>query len=152
VRAGLDEMMAEYQKLRPNVRIIQQGIPESVYGQWRSTQFMGGTAPDMVEMGMGLPPAILVSDYNRHCLRLSDVANRPNPCNRGTEFENVPLRKTYKDGMVNAYNGELQDYVNIPLSQFAVRLFYNKSLYRSLTGQEQPPRRHPFPLPRLNGE
>src|SRR4249920_2525037 len=52
VRDGLTEAAAEYTKLHPNVRIIQEAIPETTYGQWMSTQLMGGTAPDIVEAGM----------------------------------------------------------------------------------------------------
>lgn len=138
VRDGFNEMAAEYRKLHPNVRIVQQAIPESVYGQWSSTQFMGGTAPDLIEMGNGLPPAIVVSYYNRYCIRLTDVVNRPNPYNADNEFRLTPLRQTYKDGMLTAYNAELQDFVSIPLTQFAQRLFYNKDLYQKLTGKEKP--------------
>ena len=139
VRVGLNEMAAEYQKTHPRVRIIQEAIPEGVYGQWSSTQFMGGTAPDIIEMGLGLPPAITVSYYNRYCLRFSDLVNRPNPYNKGTEFENTSLRNTYKDGMIQSYIPELKEYMNVPLSQFAQRLFYNRDLYRRLTGKETPP-------------
>ncbi|MFA5159495.1 MAG: ABC transporter substrate-binding protein [Candidatus Omnitrophota bacterium] len=139
VRIGLNEMAAEYQKQHPRVRIVQEAIPEGVYGQWSSTQFMGGTAPDIIEMGLGLPPAITVSYYNRYCLRFSDLVNRPNPYNQGTEFENTSLRNTYKDGMIQSYIPELKEYMNVPLSQFAQRLFYNRDLYRRLTGKETPP-------------
>ena len=52
VRDGLAEAVAEYTKRHPNVRIIQEAIPEATYGQWMSTQLMGGTAPDIVEAGM----------------------------------------------------------------------------------------------------
>src|SRR3981189_3964284 len=52
VRDGLAEAAAEYRKLHPNVQIIQEAIPEATYGQWMSTQLMGGTAPDIVQAGM----------------------------------------------------------------------------------------------------
>ena len=49
VRDALNEMARRYRELHPDVYIIQDAIPESVYGQWVSTQLMGGTAPDMVQ-------------------------------------------------------------------------------------------------------
>jgi ABC-type glycerol-3-phosphate transport system substrate-binding protein len=52
-REGLAEAAAEYEKLHPHVRIIQEAIPESTYGQWMSTQLMGGTAPDIVRRNGG---------------------------------------------------------------------------------------------------
>ena len=66
VRDGFNELAKEYQKLHPNVRIIQDAIPESVYGQWMSTQFLAGTMSDIVEMGLGLPYQVLLSYYNRY--------------------------------------------------------------------------------------
>lgn len=48
-------MAAEYRKLPPEVAIIQDAIPESVYGQWMTTQLMGGTAPDIIDVGLGVP-------------------------------------------------------------------------------------------------
>ena len=39
----IDEMAREYRKTHPNVVIVQDAIPEGTYGQWVSTQLMGGT-------------------------------------------------------------------------------------------------------------
>ncbi|MBN2308710.1 MAG: carbohydrate ABC transporter substrate-binding protein [Candidatus Hydrogenedentes bacterium] len=138
VRDAFNELADEYAKLHPNVRIVQDAIPETTYGQWVSTQLMGGTAPDMIEIGY-LPPHILVSYYNRYYLTLTRYVDQPNPYNAGTEFEGVPLRLTYKDGMRTGYVEELQEYMNIPLSQFGVRLFYNKDLLKKLTGLDEAP-------------
>jgi raffinose/stachyose/melibiose transport system substrate-binding protein len=140
VRDALNQMAREYRKNHPNVYIIQDAIPESVYGQWASTQLMGGTAPDMVEVGHGsVPQNIWLSYYNRYFLPLSHDVNKPNPYNKGTDMENTPLRKTYKDGMRTSYIDELQEYMSIPLSQFGVRIFYNKTLLKKLTGRETAP-------------
>jgi ABC-type glycerol-3-phosphate transport system substrate-binding protein len=38
VRDGLAEAAAEYERLHPDVRIVQEAIPEATYGQWMSTQ------------------------------------------------------------------------------------------------------------------
>ncbi len=139
VRDGFIELAKEYQKLHPNVRVVQDAIPESVYGQWSTTQFIGGTAPDMMEMGLGVPYQQVLAFYNRYCLPLTSLIDKPNPYNAGTELADTPLRMTYKDAMKTGYINELQEYMTIPLAQFATRIFYNKDLYRRLTGRDEPP-------------
>ena len=162
VRDGINALAADYQEVwhkqwagggknpegrpwrevypnKPCVRVIQDAIPETTYGQWVSTQLMGGTAPDMMEIWLGLPYPIWLSYLNRYFIPLNPYANRPNPHNAGTDLEAVPLRKTYKDGMRGAFVEELQAYMNIPVSQFAVRIFYNRDLLKKLTGLEKPP-------------
>ncbi len=138
VRDAINEMAREYGKLHPNVRIIQDAVPDTVYGQWLSTQFMGETAPDIVQIG-NLPFQQMIGYFNRYCIPLSEYANRPNPYNKGTEFEHVPLRQTYKDGMKEGYVQEMQGYMTIPLSQFTTRVFYNKDLLKKLTDRSSPP-------------
>jgi raffinose/stachyose/melibiose transport system substrate-binding protein len=124
---------------KPNVRVLQDAIPETTYGQWVSTQLMGGTAPDMMEIWLGLPYPIWRNYLGRYFVVLDSYADRPNPHNAGTDMEGVPLRKTYKDGMRGAFVEELQAFMNIPVSQFAVRIFYNRHLLRKLTGLAKPP-------------
>ncbi|HQQ60090.1 MAG TPA: carbohydrate ABC transporter substrate-binding protein, partial [Kiritimatiellia bacterium] len=85
VREGIDEMAREYQKTHPNVIVIQDAIPENTYGQWVSTQLMGGTAPDILQVGAMLPPNIWLSYYNRYLTPLSRHVNAPNPHNAGTD-------------------------------------------------------------------
>ena len=133
-------MAEEYRsEVNPNVYIKQDAIPESVYGQWMTTQLMGGTAPDMLEMGKGVPYHLLVQYYNRYFLPLTPYVDQPNPHNVGTVLEGWPLRSTYKDGMRMAYIEELQEYMNVPLSQFSMRIFYNKDLLKQLTGRDEAP-------------
>ncbi len=139
VRKAFDILAEDYRQLHPNVRIVQDAIPETTYGQWVSTQLMGGIAPDILELGLGLPPNIWVAYMGRYFLPMTRVAEQPNPYNAGTEFAGVPLRLTYKDGMRESYVEELQDYMKIPLSQFGVRIFYNADLFKKLTGMDEPP-------------
>lgn len=140
VREAIEVMAEDYRKLHPNVRIVQDAIPEMVYGQWTTTQLMGGTAPDLLEVGLGvLPRHLWLQYYNRYCFSLTPYANEPNPYNEGTELADIPLRSTIKDGMRWTYIEEMQEYVAIPLAQFGVRIFYNRDLFQRLTGLEQPP-------------
>ena len=139
VREGIDEMAREYQKTHPGVVIIQDAIPEGTYGQWVSTQLMGGTAPDIMQVGAMLPANIWLSYYNRYFQPLSRYVNAPNPHNAGTDIADLPLRQTYKDGMKTAYVTEMQEYMSVPLSLFGVRIFYNKDLLKKLTGRDEAP-------------
>lgn len=139
VREALDHLADQYRKLHPDVYIVQDAIPESVYGQWVSTQLMGGTAPDILQVGAMLPENIWISYYNRYFLSLTRSVNRPNPYNAGTSLSNTPLRLTYKDGMKTAYVNELQEYMSVPLSMFGVRIFYNRDLLKKLTGRDTAP-------------
>ncbi len=139
VRDALNVMAEKYRERHPNVYIIQDAIPEGTYGQWVSTQLMGGTAPDLLQVGGSLPDNIWLSYYNRYFLPLSRDVNRINPYNAGTTIASTPLRQTYKDGMKTAFVTELQEYMSVPLSQFGVRIFYNKDLLKKLTGLDTAP-------------
>ncbi len=141
VRDGLNEMARDYQKTHPNVRIIQDAIPEGTYGQWLSTQIMAGTAPDLLEIGM-VPYQVALSFYNRYCLSITPYVNKPNPYNKDNELANVPLRNTIKDGMSSVYINELQEYMQIPLSCFTTRVFYNADLLEKITGSNVPPKNY----------
>lgn len=138
VREGFAEIAAEYEKLHPGVRVIQQAIPESTYGQWLSTQLIGGTAPDIVEVGM-VDYSLLLVFYSRYLLPLSPYITRPNPYNTGTEWEDAPLYRTFKNGMIHSFIPEIQEYMVMPLAMGSVRLFYNKTLLTELTGLNAPP-------------
>ncbi|MEI8243023.1 MAG: extracellular solute-binding protein [bacterium] len=140
VREAFDQMAAAYHKLHPNVIIVQDAIPESTYGQWMTTQLMGGTAPDMIEVGVGVPYNVMLGFFNRYFVPLTAYVNQPNVYNAGTDLAGVPWLKTYKDGMRGSYIEELQEYMLVPLSQFGCRIFYNKDLLRKLTGRTEAPR------------
>jgi raffinose/stachyose/melibiose transport system substrate-binding protein len=138
VRDGLAEAAAEYEKLHPNVRIVQEAIPEATYGQWMSTQLMGGTAPDIVQAGM-VEGHLMTAFFTRYFIPLSRYVTRPNPYNVGTNLENVPLIRTFKDGMRRSFIDETQEFMTIPLALTGVRLFYNKPLLKKLTGLDEAP-------------
>lgn len=139
VRQALNEMAAEYHRLHPNVTVVQEPIPEATYGTWLTTQLMGGTAPDLLEPGVVMP-GILVGYYSRYFVSLTPYVDQPNPYNAGTPLAGQPWRRTFRDGMRKSYIDELQEYMTVPLAQFGVRVFYNKDLFKKLTGLDEPPR------------
>lgn len=146
VREALDKMAADYSLYRRErglkpVRIIQDAIPEMIYSQWLTTQLMGRTAPDLIEVGLGaLPYHLWLQYYNRYFIPLTPYVNKPNHYNDGTDLDGVPLRTTFKDGMRSSFVEEMQEYICIPLSQFGERVFYNKDLLKKLTGCDQAPK------------
>lgn len=138
VRDGLAEAAAEYRKLHPNVQIIQEAIPEATYGQWMSTQLMGGTAPDILQAGM-VEAHLMTAFFIRYFIPLSRYVTRPNPYNAGTDLEKVPLIRTFKDGMRRSFIEETQEFMTVPLALTGIRLFYNKPLLKKLTGLDEAP-------------
>ena len=125
-------------KLHPNVRIVQEAIPESTYGQWMSTQLMGGTAPDIVQAGM-VEGHLMTAFFTRYFLPLSRYVTRPNPYNAGNRSRKRSLIRTFKDGMRRSFIDETQEFMTIPLALTGVRLFYNKPLLKKLTGLDEAP-------------
>jgi ABC-type glycerol-3-phosphate transport system substrate-binding protein len=122
-----------------HVRVVQDAIPETAYGQWITCQMIGSTAPDIVEIGNGLATAIWIEYLNRYFIPLSDIANQTNPYNAGTPLASVPLRLTFDDAMRSGYQEEMQAFMKVNLSRFTWRVFYNKTLLKKLTGTDTPP-------------
>ncbi|HSI82496.1 MAG: ABC transporter substrate-binding protein [Candidatus Methylacidiphilales bacterium] len=138
VRDGINEAAAEYEKMHPNVKIAQEAIPESTYGQWLTVQLLGDNAPDIVEVGM-VSENVKTTIQLRYLMALTPYVTQPNPYNKGTELEGVPLQQTFLDGMQNSYVDEAQEYQTITLARMGVRLVYNKTLLKQLTGIDTPP-------------
>lgn len=140
VRDGIEEMARLYrEQVNPRVYVVQDAIPEGLYGQWVSTQLMGNTAPDIMQVGNFLPYPVWLAYYSRYFTPITRYVNAPNPHNAGTPLEGRALRQTYKDGMKTAYVTELQEYISVPLSQFGARVFYNRDLLQRLTGRDHAP-------------
>ena len=86
-----------------------------------------------------VPYPILVGYLARYFVPLTPYVDAPNPYNAGTALEGVPLRRTIRDGMRSTYYEELQEYMAVPLSSFGLRVYYNRTLLRELTGMDAPP-------------
>lgn len=118
----------EYMKLHPDVYVQQIPIPEPGYRQWVRTQLIGRMALDLIENTFSANMVV------RYFLPISDVAERPNPYNKGTELENVPWRETYIDGMKGGWIPSLQEYYTMPLSVFTIRIYANEDLLEEVSG------------------
>lgn len=128
----------EYEALNPGVKIEPLLIAEKAYQQWITTQCIGGTVPDIVQMG-GFYTQTWQSLASRYMIPLSAYVNRPNPYNARTELEGVDWRQTYLDNMKSGYWDHLTEYYTVPLTVETIRIFYNKTLVKKITGLDAPP-------------
>jgi raffinose/stachyose/melibiose transport system substrate-binding protein len=138
-RDAIDVAIKDYERRNPNVEIIQMAISDRVYDQFLNTNLVSGTAPDVAELGKGKFNS--ADQYTvRFFLPLGEYIDKPNPYNKGTPLESVSWKDTFLDGMRGGYRWELQDYYAIAAGLFQRRFFYNKQLYRLVTGDDGPPR------------
>lgn len=135
VAEGFDQLAREYEALHPHVRIEQLRIPERVFSQWAITQLIGGTAPDLIELGFNIDTLLQA----RHFEPVSRFIDAPNPYNAGTALAGVPWRNTFVDGLASGYNDKLGDYYGIPSFFATIRIYYNRDLLREITGRDEPP-------------
>ncbi|MES2308489.1 MAG: ABC transporter substrate-binding protein [Verrucomicrobiota bacterium] len=135
VREAFDLLTQEYMKMHPNVRVIQEPVPEKVYTNWLITQLIGETAPDLIWIGQGMNDERLA----RYFVPLTTYVNEPNPYNQGTDLEKIAWRDTYLDGMQGSYNQNLLEYYSASNAMHVVRLFYNQELLKKISGLDAPP-------------
>lgn len=135
VRDALTALADEYMRLNPNVRVIQIPVPEKIYTNWLITQLVGGTPPDIIQIGIGATDERIA----RFFTPLSDLASSPNPYNDGTDLEGVELRNTLFDGMLGGYREALLEYYGVPISGYSIRMFYNLDLLEEITGSRNIP-------------
>lgn len=138
VHRAFDILAAEFQKTHPQVRIKQMPVPQRLYRTWLSTQLIGGTPPDIVEV----PPWSAAEDVLPYFVELGDELHQPNPANSGTELAAVPWHETFVNGLrdqPNFYEAVL-GYYSVPMSVITLRLVYNRELLEKTYGFKHPPR------------
>lgn len=135
VRDAFDTLARDYERLHPNVRIEQLLIPENIFRQWCTTQLVGGSAPDLVQIGKGVGHG----PTKRYFVPFTAEANQPNPYNAGTSLAQTPWRNTFIDGMNAGYDPETFECYSATLFTGSVRMYYNADLLREITGSDTPP-------------
>ncbi len=138
VQKAFQVIADEYEKRNPGVKIEPLLIAEKAYQQWITTQCLGKTVPDIVQMG-GYYTQTWQSLASRYMVPLSSYVNRTNPYNKNTPLEGIQWRQTYLDNMKSGYWDHLTEYYTIPLTVETIRIYYNKSLLRRITGSGLPP-------------
>lgn len=137
IRDAIDVLARDYEKLHPGVRIEQNPIPERIYPSWLKTQLVGGSAPDIIQIGKGSDDETLA----RFFVPLSDRVELPNPYNAGTSLDGMRWRDTFVDGLAggDSYKANLLEYYGIPLSIITTRMYYNVTEWRRILGDTPPP-------------
>jgi ABC-type glycerol-3-phosphate transport system substrate-binding protein len=139
VREAVQAQLDRYEELNPDVSVEQVAVPGSVYQMWLRTRLSGGLGTDIVEFGIFLPGMKDIPP--RYFQPITRYVDLPNPYNKGTRLEGVPWRETFRDGMrsVDGYHSDLNQYYAATLWMNSVRMFYNKSLLKGVTGYDKPP-------------
>lgn len=149
VRDGLENSIHRFEEYKASqgkkVRVIQIPMPEQSYKQYVTTQLIGGTAPDMIQLGK-FPDEYL----GRYFLPLSETVQYPNPFIQKEAQKNPendllqdlterPWMDTFTDGLRTMFYDRFQEYYGVGFSQFTIRMFYNKTLFKKVLGTEYPP-------------
>ena len=138
IHKAFQKLADEYKAIHPEVDIKIQSIPLRAYEQWVTTQLMGGTAPDLIQiLKTSQNWAILAQQYLES---LTPHVINENPYNSGTDLEEVSWRSTYIDGMEGGYFMHLLDFYAIPLTVDNVRIYYNRDMFEEILGHSDPPR------------
>lgn len=139
LQKAIDAIARLYEEENPGVQVVQMAIPENIYSSWLTTQLVGQTAPDILELDTA---RINAEKMARYFSPISLETEVPNPYNHGTLLENTPWRNTFVDGLTStpAFNPALAEVFGVNLTMQSVRLFVNLDLLESLTGQRSLPR------------
>jgi len=137
MRESFAQAISDYEKLHPDVTVVQLPVPIRTYSSWLRTRLIGANAPDLTGM-------LTVNEEvaGRHFLALDAYLNQPNPYNAGTPLEGVPWRDTFVDGLdavrglFAPVSGEIYG-VNLQIN--TLRLYFNRKLLRAVTGSDSPP-------------
>ncbi len=142
MREAFDAIIADYEALHPNVRVKQVNRPGRVWRQWLRTQLVGGNPPDLVETANYLVTDEMLA---RYFVPLTDYLEKPNPYNsdepdlaKGSWRESF-VGELVPNEMVHYYSANLLEYYAVPNAMMTVRVFYNRDLVKSLTGDDRAP-------------
>ncbi|MBP6508262.1 MAG: carbohydrate ABC transporter substrate-binding protein [Opitutaceae bacterium] len=135
IRQAFDALIADYEALHPGITVEQVPVPGKIYRQWGRTQLAGGTAPDLVQLGLG----VVGGSFYDYFQPITAEVNQPNPYNAGTPLQGIPWRNTFNDGMETGYDPETFECYGASLFTGTTRIYCNTNLLRKITGRDQPP-------------
>lgn len=160
VRDGLQSLIDQFEAYKKEqghvVEVVQIPIPERAYTQYVTTQLIGGTAPDMIQIGK-FPAEYL----GRYFYPLSSYLQSPNPYNQErlneleaseslseaereiketlSFIEDSPWMNSFTDGLRGQFQEMFQEYFGVGFSTFTVRMYYNKNLFEQALGHARAP-------------
>jgi len=132
--AAMEAIGKEYSQLHPRVTVKFLKVPPSIFLQWFRIQLVSDAPPDIVQyqlwhrdlrqmVAQGFEP-------------INELVEQPNPYNRGTSLEGIPLRETYIDGLQGeeAFFPEMGAYFGLPYRGVTLRVVYNRDLMAKIRG------------------
>lgn len=160
VRDGLQELIEQFEAYKLSqgevVKVVQIPIPEQAYTQYVTTQLIGGTAPDMIQIGR-FPTEYL----GRYFYPLSRVVQEANPflekrlreleaqadlSEAETKLKRVlediapkPWVDSFSDGLRSQFQEDFQEYFGVGFTTHTLRMFYNKDLFQEIMGHDRAP-------------
>ena len=137
-REGYAEAIKEFEKIKAaqgqKIKVIQTTVPVRGYRQWFLTQLISGNPADLIELYCSSEVR------NQYFTPLSQYISKPNPFNKGTQFESVPWKDTYIDGMDSALDTAYAEYFGVGTYFHVYRLFVNLELLEKATGSRKLPK------------
>ena len=137
VKEAFQDLARRYQRVHPEVRVEIQSIPLRAYEQWVTTQLMGGTAPDLVQMLQTVSSWEILAQH--YLVPLTPSISSPNPYNLDNDLAGQSWRDTYIDGMEGGYFIHVMEFFTVPLTLDNNRIFYNVDLFRKALGEAVSP-------------
>ena len=132
--AAMEALGEEYSRLHPEVTVKFLKVPRSIFLQWFRTQLISDQPPDIIQydlwhrdlrqmVAQGFEP-------------ITELVEQPNPYNRGTSLEGIPLRETYVDGLQGgeAFFPEMGAYFGLTYRGVTLRVIYNRDLMAKIMG------------------
>lgn len=132
VRRAFDALVKDYEALHPHIRVKQIAIPGRIYRQWGSTQLVGGSPPDLMQIGQGLSRGFFFDDF----VPITSHVNSPNPYNAGGPLADMPWRNTFHDGMNGSFDPKTMECFGASLCNNTVRIFCNREMFRAVSGSD----------------
>lgn len=144
-REALQAVIDEYEALYPHVAVVQGGIPERMFPTWLRTQLVGGTPPDLIQLGREASGSF-EEIYANYFEPIGDWLRAPNPYNARrfdpeSPLEDVPWINTFVDGLERgaSYSGALMEHYGVPSTLFTLRVFYNRAMIQAVQGDRPMP-------------
>lgn len=139
-REALAAVIREYETLHPGRKVVQSAIPERVFPAWLRTQLVGGTPPDIIQLGREASGSF-EEIYATYFEPIGGWLRAPNPYNarsfdEESPLEAVPWINTFVDGLERgaSYSGALMEHYGVPSTLFTMRVFYNRALLQEVQG------------------
>jgi ABC-type glycerol-3-phosphate transport system substrate-binding protein len=140
---ALAAVIADYERRRPDVRVIAMPIPERIYLTFLNAHLNADTAPDLLQIGHQFTG--FEELRARFFCPITPLVEQPNPYNAGTASAGLRWRDTFIDGMngLQAYSTPERQYYGVPMALATLRIFYNRALLREISGRDEPPGDYP---------